>query len=292
MTKRIDLTQRVLKAVEWMERHINEDVALSDAAAVACLSEYHFYRLFKSMTGLSPGLYLRRRRLSMAAENLLSKDTAILELALDAGYETQESFTRAFKIMFGMPPGHWRTESGGTVTVLQSILSRDVLEHFAHNRVTLEPEFRQHRGLSVRGIGRNIEIGNAAQVDRIWGAFLQECERGGLASDVTYGICSAPVEGAEHSEKFLHYMAGYESGHKNRIEFLTEERIIAEGRYAVFGHKGSAKHVMKTIDYIWRTWLPQSSCELANVPDFEVYDGRFNHVELKGEFEIWLPVKA
>lgn len=292
MVKREDLIDRVLRSVAWMERHLKEEISLSEVAAAACLSEYHFCRLFKSMAGVSPGLYLRRRRLSVAAENLLSKESGILELALEAGYETQESFTRAFKSMFGMPPGHLRSGAKDFSAALQPCLSRDILEHFAEGRVTLEPEFRQHHERLIRGIGRDIEIGNAAQVDRIWGAFLQESRREGTSlTGRTYGVCAAPLEQGDAGMKGLHYMAGYEVEKTSRPTAFMEDRTLTEGLYAVFGHKGAAKHIMKTVDYIWRIWLPRSSCELADSTDFEVYDTRFDHEKLEGEFEIWLPVK-
>jgi AraC-like DNA-binding protein len=82
----------------------------ADLARRAHLSRFHFDRVVTAATGESPAAFRRRLLLERAAYRLLSEDTGVLELAIDAGYGSHEAFTRAFARAYGMSPREWRRE--------------------------------------------------------------------------------------------------------------------------------------------------------------------------------------
>ena len=96
--------ERLARVLAHIEGHLDEPLPLDDLAAVACFSPYHFHRVFRGMVGESVKEHVRRLRLERDARRLLSGDSTVLALALDAGYETPESFTRAFDALFGLAP--------------------------------------------------------------------------------------------------------------------------------------------------------------------------------------------
>jgi AraC-like DNA-binding protein len=102
----------VLRAVDYMERNLTCPVSVSDVASEAAYSTFHFVRLFKALTGYTPGSYLRRRRLTEAAGELAGGRKRIIEIALDYQFQSQEAFTRAFKDCFGINPGVFRNRGG------------------------------------------------------------------------------------------------------------------------------------------------------------------------------------
>jgi AraC family transcriptional regulator len=103
-----DYRARMERVRTHIQLHLDESLPLDELASVACFSPYHFHRIFKGMTGESVGEYLRRIRLQRAAHQLRSSSQAILAIALEAGYESHEAFTRSFRESFGLTPSAFR----------------------------------------------------------------------------------------------------------------------------------------------------------------------------------------
>ena len=100
--------ERILRAQLFLAGNLEEEVRLSDLAGVACLSPYHFHRIFRGMTGETVGAYVRRLRLQRAASQLKISSRPVTEIAFDSGYESLEGFSRAFHERFGCSPSSWR----------------------------------------------------------------------------------------------------------------------------------------------------------------------------------------
>lgn len=96
------------RALQYIEINLKSELSLETVASSAATSKYHFHRLFQAYTGMTLASYIRKRRLSNAASELLTTDRRILDIALDYEFESQEAFTRAFKKMFHMTPGEYR----------------------------------------------------------------------------------------------------------------------------------------------------------------------------------------
>lgn len=100
------------KVLEFIGKHLDEKLTLNQLSDIACFSKYHFHRLFTAFTGLSLQQYIRWLRLKRAAHQLIvNKDTSIIEIAINAGFESHESFTRAFKQACNLNPSEFRAES-------------------------------------------------------------------------------------------------------------------------------------------------------------------------------------
>lgn len=95
-------------SIDYIESHLQEDLTLEQIAEHAGFSPYHFHRLFRRTTGMNIADYLRQRRLSQASVLLLHSTTPILDIAMHCHFESQEAFTRAFKKLYGLPPGRYR----------------------------------------------------------------------------------------------------------------------------------------------------------------------------------------
>ena len=102
-TTKDDYIQSVYKVIFYIEQHYNEDLTLEELSKVASFSKYHFHRIFKSIVGENVSDYIRRVRLSSTTLKFKTNQK-ITEIALDSGYETNSSFSKAFKKYFGITP--------------------------------------------------------------------------------------------------------------------------------------------------------------------------------------------
>ena len=109
--------QRILKVLVHIQRNLDRPLSLEELAGVAHFSPYHFHRVFRAMVGESIMQHIRRLRLEWAVQQLVLTDQPVTAIAFEAGYETHEGFTRAFKAMFGRPPSAVRGDARKAVYV-------------------------------------------------------------------------------------------------------------------------------------------------------------------------------
>lgn len=96
------------RSLEWIERNLHRRIYLEDVAFVSNFSKFHFHRIFQNTINMSVDDYVRMRRLSIAAVNLIHSDARIIDIALDAQFNSQEAFSRAFKKTYFLSPGEYR----------------------------------------------------------------------------------------------------------------------------------------------------------------------------------------
>lgn len=98
-------TIRLLQqAIDYVEQNLSSAIGVEDIAGAAMTSKYHFQRMFHALTGFTVTEYVRNRRLTLAAEELAGTDGKVIDIALKYGYETPESFAKAFQRMHGVTP--------------------------------------------------------------------------------------------------------------------------------------------------------------------------------------------
>ena len=105
---KVTYQEKILKVLIYIQKHLDEPLSLDELASVAMLSPYHFHRVFRGMVGEGVKEHVRRLRLERAAHQLQGTRLKVTRIAFDAGYETHESFTRAFKAMFREAPSQFR----------------------------------------------------------------------------------------------------------------------------------------------------------------------------------------
>ena len=103
--------ERILRVLRYIQGHLDEPLSLDELAGIAYFSPFHFHRIFRGVVGESVKEHIRRLRLERAVSRLRLTDQSILNIALDTGYESHESFSRAFKTMFGATPSVIRRDS-------------------------------------------------------------------------------------------------------------------------------------------------------------------------------------
>ncbi|MDI2585656.1 AraC family transcriptional regulator [Psychrobacillus sp. NEAU-3TGS] len=98
----------IQETVNWLETKIDESIKNEEIVQFTGYSFYHFHRMFQEHVGMSLHEYVRQRRITSAATKLIYSDTRILDIAFSYQFESQEAFTRAFRKVYGLPPGKYR----------------------------------------------------------------------------------------------------------------------------------------------------------------------------------------
>ena len=99
---------RLARVIAFMDAHIEREISIDDLAAVACLSPFHFIRMFRNRTGVPPHRFLGRLRIEHAKALIARGDASLYEIALTCCFSSQANFTRAFTRAAGMTPGAYR----------------------------------------------------------------------------------------------------------------------------------------------------------------------------------------
>ena len=273
------------KALWYIESHLTDALTLDEIAAIGGVSRFHMVRAFAAATGLSVMRYVRARRLSEAARALAGGAPDILNLALEADYGSHEAFTRAFRDHFGVTPEAVRAASCVDKLRLQEPIMMD--STLTENLQA--PRFETGKAMLVAGVGEryNHANGGTAAIPGQWQRYHQKVDEiPDRVGNLAYGVCC----NGDDSGNF-DYIAGVEvSDFSDLPREFSRVRIPAQ-RYAVFTHSEHISTIRRTVNTIWNHWLPESGLCVADAPNFERYDEKFDPATGNGGLEIWVPVK-
>ena len=272
------------KANWFIESHFVEPITLESIADACNVSPYHLTRLFSVATGTSVMRYVRQRRLTEAAKTLASGAPDILAVALDAGYNSHEAFTRAFRDHFGVTPEMLR--STGSVENLQITEPQRMKLKEVPLAELQSPRLVTQKSQLFAGIGARYSAETCAAIPSQWQKFVPHL--GAIASQLgraTYGlVCNSDDEGN------VEYICAVEvSGFTGIPEDWRRVRI-PEQRYAIFPHEGHVSAIRCTWLAIFNKWLPESGYRVTGGPELERYSEKFDPVAGVGGIEIWIPI--
>lgn len=151
----MDYDARIQATIDYIEENIGKPIDLSDLSKKAFCSVPHFYRIFSSVVGMSVMDYIRKRRLSIAAHELVTTSKRIIDIAFDYEFKSQEVFTRAFLKEFGITPGAYRKNRGEGITLYEKFNVSGSVNKMAAGKldvriVKLEPvKVAYYRGYGV-----------------------------------------------------------------------------------------------------------------------------------------------
>lgn len=277
--------QQLKKVIEFIGNHLDEKLTLAQLSDVACFSKYHFHRIFTAYTGLSLQQFIRWLRLKRAAHQLIvDKDISIIEIAINAGFESHESFTRAFKQICGISPSEFRANSSWHAweqppyfLPKQGETMNVIIKNMEERRLAV----LEHRGDPKR-VGESVnKLVNWAKAQPI-SLKPKAGEAFGFAYDDPK--TTPPAE--------FRFDLGLTVPRQFKLHGEIVEKRLPAGRYAVVVHKGARDNIGNTVYHLYRDWLPQSGEELGDLPCIFSYQN-FDHEVAETELitECWLLLK-
>lgn len=280
----MDMIEKFNEAVKYLEKHLQDEIDLEKAAECADCSLYHFQRMFSYLADMPLSEYIRRRRMSLAAEDIQSGEK-ILDVALKYGYDSPTAFNRAFKTVLGVAPSAIK-KSGAVLKAFPPIkfsLSVSGGEELSY-------KIEKKDSFNITGIyaelANNLEE-NFMKVPKMWmkaALFGTVKKLAALQSNPKVpGILGVSIPGDNDKLRYYIASATTKATGKNKFETVT----IPSFTWAVFSGKGTNKDIQVLEQRIVKEWLPSSGYEYDNGPDVEVYlTPDPNHAV----FEVWIPV--
>jgi AraC family transcriptional regulator len=264
--------KRILRVQIYIQKNLDRELSLEELARRSYFSIYHFHRIFKAVVGESLKEHIRRLRLERAASHLKHTDESIINIAFNAGYQTHEAFTRAFKTIFSCSPTDFRTDSSASQAINPQYQSDKQAKKKNKNLVNggkpMEVTIKNIEPMRVAFVRH---VGPYNQVGRAWDRLCTHLGKEGfLGSDSEFiGICYDDPE-VTPLEKIR-----YDACITVDESFVPEDEItvqtIGGGEYAVTTHFGPYNKLGETYSRLFGEWLLQSSRELRSEPCLEFY---------------------
>jgi AraC family transcriptional regulator len=289
----MDSLRRLNEAIGYIEENMLGDIDYKAVARLAYCSEYHFQRMFSYLAGVSLSEYIRRRRLSLAAFELMNSKARILDIAIKYGYNSPDSFTRAFQSLHGITPSEAR--SGG-----QSLKAFPRMAFQLSIKGANEMNYRivEKEHFNLVGIKKRVPIifnGVNPEIAAMWQSLdMAKINRLKQLSNVEpIGLLSASTnfsEGRmEEKGELDHYI-----GVATTMEYpddLTKLEVPAL-TWAVFEAVGPFPDTLQNVwGRIYSEWFPSSNYQLAVGPEM-LWNEHKDVTSPAFLSEIWVPVTS
>lgn len=262
----------MLNVLIFIQKNLDNELSLEEYARVAHFSPYHFHRIFRGMVGESLHEHIRRLRLERAASRLKRTDMAIVEIALEAGFDSHEAFTRAFRALLACSPSQYRRDKGAGAACGDGVHYQ---EGEPMNELQLpvgdammEVRIEKMEPMTVAFVRH---VGPYAQVRTAWERLCSRLGREGLLGPRTQfiGICHDDPEVTAPEKVRYDACVTIPSGFTARDDVGVQ--TIGGGEYAVTTHVGPYERLGQTYAKLLGQWLPASGRELRSEPSLEFY---------------------
>lgn len=284
--------QGIQRAIDYVEAHITEEIDFEEVAKQAYSSSFHFQRVFGILCGFSLGEYIRMRRLSLAGEELSRGNAKIIDAALKYGYDTPESFSRAFARFHGITPSEAR--HGGKVKIFTPLSVKLTFTGGSKMDYRIEKREAFQVVCKRKRVGKPQSANATPDITAMWQEFGADGTMGRLIACLPehpvmkglLGICFS----SELNAKQFPYGIGVEYDGRP-IDDDLEVVTIPAHTYAVFTSKGKMPDAfIETYHRIVTEFFPQSAqYEYAENVEFEcVFLG--GHFGSRYQCEIWIAV--
>lgn len=271
--------ERMNRVLRHIEDHLDDSPDLDALSAVACFSPYHFHRIFTAMVGESVASYVRRLRLERAALRLSFQDLSITSVALAAGYDSVDAFTRAFRARFGVLPSEYK-RGGGSLMHARS--RHESGELFYHQIADVPPFEVQVRKFPPRLAAAVRHTGPYETTGPAWKTLMGQLGQRSLLSADTLacGICYDNPDITPREKCRMDVCATLPAGVNADTsvirELLSDKQVYLRDvgcvlDYAVIRVQGPYTLLHPAYRSLYREWLPASGREPADDPGFEVY---------------------
>src|SRR6476659_5917829 len=268
-----EYAQRIDRVIDYLRGNLDRPVKLAELADVACFSEFHFHRIFRAVSGETLNSFTNRLRLEKAARLLRYSEQSLTDIALDCGFSSSATFSRAFRSGYDTSPSQFR-KSG---EIKNSKICKELCPGDEYGLPMSAEEKRAAFPVRLIDIPERhvayIRVTNAFDMDRVLAALKKVMEwtksKGVLSQGILFGMT---VDDPHVTPKHLYR---YEVCLASSLPFECKEGIsklkMPAMRYAAARVSGDIRMVTTATDYLFRGWLINSDYEPEHAPGLEIF---------------------
>lgn len=290
--------QLIQQAIHYMEEHIYEDINYTAVAKSIHMSNYNFHRTFSFIVGMTANEYIRNRRLTLAAQELQSTDLSVIDAAFKYGYESPESFSKAFTRFHGSTPKQAK-KLGAKLHLFNPLVIKIITEGGSIMNYRMEHREAQQFLALVRAFPSEIVNDES---DRSIPDFWTECFDKNLVERMKrlrkegmqdiYGLCSPTRENETHFDYGIGIILDENTDAEGAKKLLENGYTLWNAEpadYAVFKCIGTDSDcISETWAKFYKEFSPQTGYVQTDDTDYEIY---FEKGEKDLFCELWVPVK-
>jgi AraC family transcriptional regulator len=289
-----EYAQRIDRVIDYLRENLDRPVKLRELAGVAGFSEFHFHRIFGAVSGETLNSFTSRLRLEKAARLLRYSDKSLTDIALDCGFSSSATFSRAFRSGYETSPRQFR-KSG---EIKNSKICKELFDDCEYDLPMTAEEKRAAFPVNLIDIPERqvayIRVTNAFETDRVLAALQTMIDWAKSENIFSQGtLFGMTVDDPHVTPKHLYR---YEICLASPLPFQCMEGMsklkMPAMRYAVTRVSGDLRKVATAWDYIYRNWLINSPYEPEHAPSLEVFLEKENAMDWSHfELELCLPVR-
>ncbi|MBR5342642.1 MAG: AraC family transcriptional regulator [Oscillospiraceae bacterium] len=265
------------QSIDYMERNLADTLEIEDIAGIVALSPFYYQRIFGALCGMTVGEYIRARRMTLAAQELSGTEAKVIDVALKYGYDSPDSFAKAFQRFHGIAPSKAR-EPGAPLRSFAPLHIKITME----GGTMLNYRIVEKAPFTVVGVKRPFHMDTSYQeIPKFWDEWLAQGEKRAIMG--TFGVC-IDTEGKNFDYWIADLYFPWEE-----IPEGCETRVIPGSLWAEF--PCTIGTLQDTNTRIWSEWLPAlQGYSLAGDYDIEVYLPPAEGSE-EMSIAIWIPLK-
>ncbi|MCP3809015.1 AraC family transcriptional regulator [Paenibacillus sp. SEL1] len=287
----MDLLKSMNEAIKYIEENLTNDIDFKEVARLAYCSEFHFKKMFSFLAGVTLSEYIRRRRLTLAAFELKDSNVKVIDIAIKYGYNSPDSFTRAFQNLHGLTPSEARINGRSLKAYPRMTFQLSIKGGSEMNyRIEEKGAFR------IVGIQKRVPIifnGVNPEIAAMWesldGETINNLKR--ISNVEPMGLLSASTnfsEGRMEEKGELDHYIGVATT-KECPDNLTQLKVAAS-TWAVFEAIGSFPDALQDVwGRIYSEWFPSSNYEQIEGPEI-LWNESKDITSPTFKSEIWIPI--
>lgn len=267
----------IQKAINYIEENLEEDITYEKVAKEIGMSSFYFHRIFSAIVGTSPAGYIRNRRLTCAADELSRSNTPIIDIAIKYGFESNESFSRAFTKFHGITPKQAK-KKGEQLKVFSKIKLSLTIEGGSIMNYRIEKK----GAFKIEAIVKEFNLQTSKhEIPKFWEEIKESKKLEEITKDASkcvMGICL----GESQAQNFR-YGIGAELEKDEEKMKETEIIEVPESLWVVFQCEGQKpEDIHELWQKIYKEYFVTSEYKQSMDIDFELYDSK--------NTEIWIPI--
>ena len=283
----MEWTECISNAINYIEDNITEELTIKDIAGQAMISPFYFQKGFALLCGFTVGEYIKKRRLTLAGSELVTTDTKIIDIGLKYGYDSPDSFTKAFTRFHGATPTSVR-KGEAMIKSFASLKIKLTLD----GGYTMDYKIVNKDAFTLIGVSKIFKYEEAAaEVPKFWSEYYQSGKDNVVCS--VYGVS---IDESMDGNNF-EYLIGDNYNPVNAVPEGFTTKVIPRQTWAVFACKGAGSSAIPDVHKkIFSEWLPNcKDYEIAAGYNIEMYNDPADYKkgveDEKYYSEIWIPVR-